>query len=161
MDQEPSLAFQELPESKEREVSLVSWDSLVCLVDLEVLDSQAAKVFLETQEESDFPEVQVILGRKVREVTLVDLVCLESLAPRRSLRKENMETQASAVYQASPDPEVTKVSLVCLVVRVCLVCPVSRSRVKVFLESLVSLGSPGLQVSQDQRESPASTASQE
>lgn len=99
--------------------------------------------------------------RKVREVALADLVCLESLAPRHSWRKENMETQASAVYQASLDPEVTKVSLVCLVVRVCLVCPVLRSRVKVFLESLVFPGSPGLQVSQDQRESPASTASQE
>lgn len=102
-----------------------------------------------------------MLDRKVREAAPADLVCLESLAPRRSWRKENMETQAPAVCQASLDPEVTKVSLVCLVVRVCLVCPVSRSRVKVFLESLVSLGSPGLQVSQDQRESLASTASQE
>lgn len=99
--------------------------------------------------------------RKVREGTPAPLVSLASLVPRRLWRKENMAPRASAVYQASPDPEVTKVSLVCLGVRVCLVFLALPSRVKVFPESLVSLGSLGLQASPDPKESPASTGSLE
>lgn len=72
-----------------------------------------------------------------------------------------MDFRAAVDYQASLDPEVTKVSLVCLGVKVCLVYLVLRSRVKVFLESLVSLGSLALRVSQDPKESLASTASLE
>lgn len=72
-----------------------------------------------------------------------------------------MATRASAVYQASPDPEVTKVFPVSLGVRVYPVCLGLRSRVEVFPEILVSLGSPGLQASQDPKESPASTGSLE
>lgn len=69
-----------------------------------------------------------------------------------------MEYQAAVDYQASPDPEVTKASPVSLVVRVCLVCPVLPSRVKVFLESPVCLASQDLRASQGPKESPASTA---
>lgn len=56
---------------------------------------------------------------------------------------------------------MTKVSPVCLVGRGCLDCLGLRNRAKVSPESLVSLGSPGLQDSPDPRESPASTDSQE
>lgn len=72
-----------------------------------------------------------------------------------------MAPRESAVYQASPDPEVTKVSPACLGVRVCPVCLALRSRVEVFPESLVSLESPGIQASLDPKESPASTDSLE
>lgn len=61
-------------------------------------------------------------------------------------------------YQASPDPEVTKVSRVSLAVRVCPVCLVLQSRVKVFLESPVCPASQAPRASQGPKESPASTA---
>lgn len=97
----------------------------------------------------------------MREATPVFLVSRGSLGPHCSWRKVTTDSQAAVDYQASLAPEVIKVSLVCLGVRVCLVCLVLRSRVKVFLESLVCLGYPALQASQDPKESPASTASLE
>lgn len=54
-----------------------------------------------------------------------------------------------------------KVTPVCPDVRVCPGCPASRSRAKVSRESLVSLGSPGLQATPDPKERAASTGSQE
>lgn len=119
------------------------------------------KVFLENLEEVDSLEALASLDRKVKEGTQASLVPLESLAPRSSWRKETMATQASVVYPASPDPEVTKVSPVSLGDRVCLVCLASPSKVKVFPGSLVSQGSLGVQVSLDQKERAVSMDSPE
>lgn len=119
------------------------------------------KVFLENPEEADSPEALASPDRKVKEGTPASLVSLESLAPHSSWRKETMASRASAVYPASPDPEVTKVSPVSLGVRVCLVCLASPSKVKVFPGFLVSQGFLGVQVSLDQKERPVSMDSQE
>lgn len=107
---------------------------------------------MEGLEETDYLAVPDTLDRKVREDILVPLACLVSLVHQSLWREESPEPLEVAAFLASPDPEVTRVCQVHLVVRVCLDFLVSLSRVKDSQDSLGSPGNQDLQASLDRRE---------
>lgn len=100
----------------------------------------------------DCPEVLDSLGRKVREDTLVSLVCPLHLLHHCIWRRETLETLEVVAYLDSQDPEVIRVCQAYLVVREYLGFLVLLSRVKDCQDSLVTLGNQELQDSLDQRE---------
>lgn len=158
-DLELSLVSLEYLEPRAREVYQDSWVSLDSLDAPGALVFRAGRVSLVTPEEMDFQEDLDSPDRKVKEVTLA-VPDLLALLPHRDLwRRETMATLVSVVYQASPDPEVTKVFPGCLVVKVFPDFLVLPSRVKASPECLVSLVSRDPQATPDRRERPESTGS--
>lgn len=92
------------------------------------------------------------LDRKVREDTPVLLACPPFLFHQVLWRKEIPDSLEATASPASLDPEVTRVSQVSLVVRVCLDFLVLLSRVKDSRDSLVTPGHQAFLASPDQRE---------
>lgn len=91
------------------------------------------------------------LDRKVTEDTPAPLVHPPLLIDQSLLRKEDLEPLVSTAFLVSLDQEVTRVCLVCLVVRVCLDSLVLLSRAKDSLDSLGFQGGREAQASQEQR----------
>lgn len=90
--------------------------------------------------------------KKAREDTPVLQASLVFLVHQSLWRKATQEPLEPTAFLASPDPEVIRVFLVDLVVRVCLDSLVLLSRAKDWLDSLDSPEPQVLQVSLDQRE---------
>lgn len=110
-------------------------------------------------EETDPPAGLDTRDRKVSEDSRAPEGPRPALFHRSTWRKENREPREAAACLVSPDPEVTKVSQVFRVVRVCLDFPVSLSRAKDSRDSLDSRGDPDPRASRDRRERLESTGS--
>ncbi|KAA8582742.1 hypothetical protein FQN60_006413 [Etheostoma spectabile] len=131
-DRELERESQEHKEGRVSEVYPDWWVSLECRDVLEVQGFLEAKDWLEGPEETDAPAVT--------EETPVPPASPFLLFQEMVIEKENQETPERTVFLASPDPEVTRVCRVSLVVPVCLDFLVMLHRAK---DSRETRGSPG------------------